>query len=65
MSTFVNGTKQKDAAALQFPPMLPGETSIGVRLNRVSWFKGCIAEIRFVIPPLLPLTHSSALGAMG
>lgn len=46
MSILVNSEKEKEAG-LEFPPMLPGETSIGVRLNRVSWFKGCIAEIRF------------------
>jgi hypothetical protein len=33
--------------------MVTGRTSIGVRQNRVSWFKGAIAEVRFT-PAALP-----------
>ena len=27
--------------------MKPGQTSLGVRLNRVFWFKGDVREVRF------------------
>jgi hypothetical protein len=27
--------------------MTDGQTSVGVRLNRINWFKGQISEIRF------------------
>jgi hypothetical protein len=30
-----------------FPAMGAGRISLGVRQNRVHWFKGCIAEVRF------------------
>jgi hypothetical protein len=45
MSHHVNGTKEREDA-MAFGPMEEGRTSIGVRLNQVYWFKGCIAEIR-------------------
>jgi hypothetical protein len=46
MSHYVNGTKQLEGP-VAFAPMGPGRISLGVRLNRVYWFKGCIAEVRF------------------
>lgn len=46
MTSFVNGT-QELTGEVEFPPMQSaGQTSIGVRLNQVYWFKGAIREIR-------------------
>ncbi len=54
MTSFVDGT-QELTGAVAIAPMEPkGETSVGVRLNRVFFFKGGIREIRF---------HPSALAA--
>ena len=52
MSHYVNGELEL-AGEVAFPPMITGRTSIGVRQNRVSWFRGAIAEIRFT-PAALP-----------
>ncbi len=46
MSHYVNGGLEL-AGAVNFTPMTNGRSSIGVRQNRVSWFKGVIAEVRF------------------
>jgi hypothetical protein len=46
MSHYVDGVKQLEGA-VRFPPMSDGRTSLGVRLNRIHWFKGCIAVVRF------------------
>jgi hypothetical protein len=45
MTHYVNGVKELEGA-INFSPMGAGKTSIGVRQNKVSWFKGAIAEIR-------------------
>jgi hypothetical protein len=52
MSHYVNG-KLELTGEVEFPPMTTGRSSIGVRQNRVSWFKGAIAELRFT-PAALP-----------
>src|SRR5688572_30401344 len=52
MSHYVNGELEL-AGAVAFTPMTTGRSSIGVRQNRVSWFKGAIAEVRFT-PAALP-----------
>jgi hypothetical protein len=46
MTSYVNGTKEGEGP-VEFVPMIDGQTSLGVRLNRVNWFKGMIAEVRF------------------
>jgi concanavalin A-like lectin/glucanase superfamily protein len=46
MSHYVNGELEL-TGEVQFAPMTTGRTSIGVRQNRVSWFQGAIAEVRF------------------
>ena len=46
MAHFVDGTKEMEGE-VAFPPMTTGQTSLGVRLNRVYWFKGCIREVHF------------------
>jgi hypothetical protein len=46
MSHYVNGTPQLDGK-VAFTSMVKGRISLGVRQNRVYWFKGCISEVRF------------------
>lgn len=47
MTHFVDGVKESEGE-IQFEPMLAtGRTSLGVRQNKVSWFKGAIQEVRF------------------
>jgi hypothetical protein len=46
MSHYIDGVKEQEGT-IAFGPMKEGRTSIGVRLNQVFWFKGCIAEVRF------------------
>ena len=54
MSHYVNGELELEGS-VAFAPMTAGRTSIGVRQNRVSWFKGAISEVRFT-PAALPAT---------
>jgi Concanavalin A-like lectin/glucanases superfamily len=46
MAHHVNGTTELNAP-IAFQPMTEGRISLGVRLNERSWYKGCIAEVRF------------------
>ena len=46
MTSFVNGAKELEGE-VTFAPMKTGQTSLGVRLNKVFWFKGAIREVRF------------------
>lgn len=52
ITSFVNGVQQLEGD-VNFPPTGPGKTSLGVRQNKVSWFKGLIKEVRFD-PQALP-----------
>ena len=45
--------------AIPFEPLCSGRASLGVRLNRVSWFKGCLRELR-VTPSVLPAAELAA-----
>jgi hypothetical protein len=45
MAHEVDGVREL-SGAVAFGPMGAGRTSIGVRQNRVSWFKGMIREVR-------------------
>jgi hypothetical protein len=45
MSHYVDGAREL-SGEVAFKPLGPGQTSIGVRLNRRSWFKGRIRTIR-------------------
>jgi hypothetical protein len=47
MSNAVNGTRELSAQAT-FEPLGAGRTAIGMRLNKVSWFKGRIRQIRVI-----------------
>lgn len=46
MSHYVNGEREVDGAA-RFVPFGPGQVSLGVRQNKIHWFKGLIREVRF------------------
>lgn len=46
MAHYVNGKEELDGP-IAFRPMTSGRMSLGVRLNKVSWYKGCIREVRF------------------
>lgn len=52
MGHYVNGQKELEGK-IAFKPMTTGRMSLGVRMNKVSWYKGCIREIRFT-PKALP-----------
>jgi hypothetical protein len=52
MAHYVNGVREL-SGPVAFKPLGPGRTSIGVRQNLVSWFKGRIRAIRFT-PEVLP-----------
>jgi beta-xylosidase/acetyl esterase/lipase len=52
MTHYVDGIEQ-GTGAVEFKPLGAGQTSIGVRQNRVSWFKGRIHTIR-ITPSVLP-----------
>jgi hypothetical protein len=53
MDTFVDG-KHELGAIIRFIPFKGGKTSIGVRMNRVYWFKGAICRIRITPKCLSP-----------
>jgi len=53
MGHFVNGELEL-SRPIEFAPQQPGRTSIGVRINEVSWFKGAIREVRFTPRGLSP-----------
>jgi hypothetical protein len=46
LTHYVNGAKELEGA-VAFGPMGQGKISLGVRQNRVYWFKGAIREVRF------------------
>ena len=50
---YVNGVKEA-SGAIDFAPLAGGQTSIGVRLNRVCWFKVAIGRMRFTEGVLVP-----------
>jgi hypothetical protein len=45
MDVYVNGQLELNGK-VAFSPMRAGTTSVGVRMNKVSWFKGAIYKIR-------------------
>jgi hypothetical protein len=53
MTDYVNGAREFEGRVV-FPPMTNGDTSLGMRLNRVFWFKGSIKEVRFHSTALTP-----------
>lgn len=53
LTTFVNGKQELQEANI-FNPIEQGQTSIGVRMNKVSWFKGAIYKIQISPGALKP-----------
>lgn len=53
MRHFVDG-KEELSGPLAIQPLGGGSTSIGVRMNRVSWFKGAVIKARFTTRALSP-----------
>ena len=51
--TFINGQKELEGA-VEFNPIMAGRTSVGVRQNKISWFKGTIYKIRITNKLLEP-----------
>jgi hypothetical protein len=51
--SYVNGELQGQAA-IAFTPQGQGRASVGVRINRVNYFKGAIREARFSTRALKP-----------
>ncbi|HEY8616576.1 LamG-like jellyroll fold domain-containing protein [Phenylobacterium sp.] len=52
-ASFVNGELQAEAQ-VAFTAQGPGRTSVGVRMNRVDWFRGGLAVARFTPRALKP-----------
>lgn len=50
---YVNG-KEELSADVQLTPLAKGQTSIGVRFNKVHWFQGAIRQIRITPSVLEP-----------
>ena len=63
MSHYVDGVREA-GGPVAFKPLRAGTTSIGVRMNRVSWFKGRIAKVRVTPYPLVPeeMMHGAVAG---
>jgi hypothetical protein len=53
MRHYVNGLEET-SGNLAFTPLGSGKTSIGVRMNRVFWYKGAIRKVRFTPRVLQP-----------
>ncbi len=53
MRHFVNGLKELEGS-IENTPMKGGQTSLGVRLNRIYWFKGAIRKARMSPRALSP-----------
>ena len=54
MCHYVNGVRELTAKITSFTPPGEGKTSIGVRINRIYWFKGAIRKARFTPRALSP-----------
>jgi hypothetical protein len=55
MRHYVNG-KEELSADIKPTPLAPGQTSIGMRFNRVFWYQGAIRQIRITPAALAPDT---------
>jgi hypothetical protein len=53
MRHYVNGQEEL-SGPLSIPPLGKGQTSIGMRMNRVYWFKGAVRKARFTPRALAP-----------
>jgi hypothetical protein len=46
MTHYVDGVRELEGP-VAFRAMSPGKMSLGVRLNQVSWYQGCMREVRY------------------
>ncbi len=46
MRSYINGQNELEGE-IDFPAMTKGSIALGVRLNKINWFRGYIREIRF------------------
>ncbi|WP_370476392.1 LamG domain-containing protein [Tamlana flava] len=53
MKTYVNGNLEL-TESFSFSPIKTGKSSVGVRLNKRSWYKGSIDKIKITPKPLNP-----------
>ncbi len=53
MRHYVNGVEEM-STPITFTPQKQGRTSIGVRMNRVSWFTGAVHRVRVTPRVLMP-----------
>lgn len=51
--SYVNGVLQAEAP-IAFRPQGPGHSAVGVRANKIDWFKGSIYQARFTPAALAP-----------
>jgi hypothetical protein len=51
--SFVDGVLQAEDA-ISFKPHGPGRASVGMRINRVSYFKGAVLQVRFTPKAIAP-----------
>ncbi|MBD0823748.1 LamG-like jellyroll fold domain-containing protein [Aestuariibaculum marinum] len=58
LTTYVNGVRELQEP-FEFRPIQTGKTSIGVRLNKRSWFKGDIYKIRITPNAITPIDFMS------
>jgi hypothetical protein len=54
MRHYINGVKELSAEIKAFTPYIGGKTSVGMRMNKVFWFKGAIGKARFTPWALSP-----------
>jgi hypothetical protein len=53
MRHFVNG-REELTTKIDYKPQLAGRTSVGVRINRVSWYHGAVRQVRITPAVLTP-----------
>jgi len=53
MASYVDGVKELEGD-VAFPPTGPGRVSLGMRQNKVYWFKGGLREVRFTPAAVAP-----------
>jgi hypothetical protein len=53
MASYINGEKELEGD-VNVTPMVDGKISLGVRQNKVYWYKGIIREMRFHPAALTP-----------
>ncbi len=52
--SYVNGELQGESEVPGYKPQLPGRAAVGVRMNKVNYFKGAVGTTRFTHKALAP-----------